>query len=76
VRAVNLGVPAWIDATGTIRARGDSDAMSVMLATPALNDMSPTLYTKVGDIPLLLGLFVYASSAWLMARRRRVAESI
>src|SRR6185503_2583330 len=34
VRAVNLGVPAWIDARGVVRARGSDDRESVMLATP------------------------------------------
>ncbi len=70
VRAVNLGVPAWIDASGTIVRRGRDDAMSVMLAEPALNDAPPTFYTKVGDIPLLLGLSVYALGAWFVSRRR------
>jgi len=71
VRAVNLGVPAWIDAAGRVRQRGSSDAESVMLATPALNDVSPTLYVRAGDIPLWLGLALAIAGALIRTRRRR-----
>ena len=59
VRAVNLGIPAWIDASGTIRKRGNGEATSVMVVEPALVDGPPTLYARVGDWPLIvLLLFV------------------
>lgn len=65
VRAVNLGVPAWIDATGRIRQRGDATRQSILHVAPGLNDESPTLYTKVGDIPLWVGLLLTALAAAL-----------
>lgn len=68
VRAVNLGIPAWIDATGTLRRRGSTDTQSVMLVSPTLNEMSPTLYTKAGDMPLLVFLFALTLAAALRAR--------
>ncbi len=69
VRVVNLGVPAWIDSSGTIRARGSANEMGVLFATPALNDDAPTVYAKVGDWPLLVGLVI--AGAVSIARRRR-----
>jgi apolipoprotein N-acyltransferase len=71
VRAVNLGVPAWIDSSGTIRERGSADAEGVMFVSPALNDMSPTLYSRAGDIPLWLGLALAIADAFYRSRRRR-----
>jgi len=70
VRAVNLGVPAWIDRSGSVRARGSDDEQSVMLVTPSLNDMSPTLYVRAGDIPVWLGLFFAACGGAVRSRRR------
>lgn len=67
VRAVNLGIPAWIDATGTVRRRGSPDKQSVMLVSPTLNEMSPTFYTKAGDMPLLVFLFALTLAAALRA---------
>jgi apolipoprotein N-acyltransferase len=72
VRAVNLGVPAWIDASGAIRARGSADRESVLYVSPALNDMSPTFYVKAGDIPLLLGILIAIGDAFY--RRRRASR--
>ncbi len=71
VRAVNLGVPAWIDASGTVRARGAHDRRDVLRVSPRLaaNDTSPTLYTKVGDVPLWTGLILAAA----IAAARRLA---
>jgi apolipoprotein N-acyltransferase len=71
VRAVNLGVPAWIDAAGVVRARGSDASESVMLATPALNDMSPTLYTRAGDIPVWTLLALAILTGAFHARRSR-----
>jgi apolipoprotein N-acyltransferase len=68
VRVVNLGMPAWIDSTGRVRARGSPDASGVLLVTPGLNDGAQTLYTKAGDSPLLFGLFLAGAIAF--ARRR------
>ena len=68
VRAVNLGVPAWIDATGRIRQRGSDAAESILHVAPALNDESPTLYTKAGDIPVWVGLLLATFAAALRRR--------
>ncbi len=67
VRAVNLGIPAWIDASGTVRERGDAENPSVMVVSPALNDEPPTLYVRLGDWPLLIGLLLLLGDAY---RRR------
>ncbi len=72
VRAVNLGIPAWIDATGTVRRRGSTATQSVMLVSPTLNEMSPTLYTKAGDMPLLVFLSALALVALLRKRRSEI----
>jgi apolipoprotein N-acyltransferase len=76
VRAVNLGVPAFIDASGTVRQRGATDAESVMLVKPALNDMSPTPYVRAGDIPLWLGLLIAIGDALYRSQRRSRASAI
>jgi apolipoprotein N-acyltransferase len=76
VRAVNLGIPTWIDAAGSVRARGSDNAQTVMMATPALNDMSPTLYTRVGDIPIWLGFGLAALGGFARSRRRNRTVSV
>ncbi|MFO0572155.1 MAG: apolipoprotein N-acyltransferase [Polyangiaceae bacterium] len=73
VRAVNLGVPAWIDASGSVRARGATEAESVMFVTPTLSDAPPTFYVRVGDLPLWLGLGLAIADALYRSRRRRAA---
>jgi len=58
VRAVNHGVPAWIDAAGRVRARFDSDSPGAWIVTPTLRAAPPTFYARFGDWPttlLLLG---------------------
>jgi apolipoprotein N-acyltransferase len=70
VRAVNLGVPAWIDATGTVRARGFDDRQSVMIATPSLNDRPPTVYVTAGDFPLWIALSLLALTGFVRSRMR------
>ncbi len=69
VRAVNLGVPAWIDARGVIRKRGSESEVGVMYAEPSLNEKSPTLFTRIGDFPLFGGLTLTALIAWWRRRR-------
>jgi apolipoprotein N-acyltransferase len=75
VRAVNLGVPAWIDATGTIRARGFDDRQSVMVVTASLNDRPPTFYVTAGDIPVWALLSLAALAGFVRSRRRGVQPS-
>jgi apolipoprotein N-acyltransferase len=76
VRAVNLGVPAFIDASGTVLQRGATDAESVMRVSATLNDESPTLYVRVGDIPLWLGILIAMGDALHRSRRRSRASAI
>ena len=59
-----------IDAAGSVRVRGSADQQSVLLTSPALNDMSPTLYVRAGDIPVWLGLTIATLGSILLARRR------
>jgi apolipoprotein N-acyltransferase len=70
VRAVNLGVPAWIDATGTVRARGFDDRQSVMVVAATLNDRPPTFYVTAGDFPLWIALSVLALAGFVRSRLR------
>jgi len=72
VRAVNLGVPAWIDASGAVRVRGAAEAESVMHVTPALSEAGPTVYVRFGDTPLWIALGLAMAEAY---RRRRVSAT-
>lgn len=60
VRAVNLGLPAWIDQTGRVRELGSPSPAGYTLVTPSMNDSPPTYYVRFGDYPLLslLGLLI------------------
>jgi apolipoprotein N-acyltransferase len=75
VRAVNLGVPAWIDSTGTIRARGFDDRQSVMVVAASLNDRPPTFYVRAGDFPLWIALSLAALAGFARSRRRAAQPS-
>ena len=70
VRAVNLGVPAWIDATGSVRARGFDDRQSVMVVAASLNDRQPTPYVRAGDFPLWVTLSLLALAGFMRSRAR------
>lgn len=72
VRAVNLGVPAWIDSSGSVRQRGSADTESVMHVTPALGSGAPTLYVRFGDTPLWIALALSMAEAW---RRKRLSAT-
>jgi apolipoprotein N-acyltransferase len=74
VRAVNLGVTSWVDSAGIVRARGNPDALDVMMTTPALLDTSPTVFDRAGDVPLLLLLLLLAAGA-IAGKRKREASS-
>jgi apolipoprotein N-acyltransferase len=74
VRAVNLGVAAWIDAAGVVRARRSSPTPGWLDAWPALRREPPTLYVRLGDAPMLLALATLAGAgAW--RRRSRPPEA-
>lgn len=72
VRAVNMGVPAWIDATGTVRMRNDYPLDGYISVEASLRDGPPTLYARFGDWTMwgLLGIGI-ATVAW---RRRDFAR--
>ena len=70
VRAVNLGVAAWIDARGVIRAR-QREAGTVLIARPSLRDPRPTFYGRFGDIPVWFALAAASLTSARRARRRR-----
>jgi apolipoprotein N-acyltransferase len=63
VRAVNGGVPSWVDAAGRVRARGPSDFAAVVDTRPALLDGAPTLYARFGDWPWALVALLLANLA-------------
>ncbi len=72
VRAVNRGVPSWVDAAGRVLARGSPDFAAVLLTHPALLSTAPTLYARYGDAPWALASLLLANLAvWREARRRR-----
>ena len=72
VRSVNLGVAAWIDASGTVRAENDSPKPGVLMAEPSLRS-GETIYSRFGDWPMaLLMLCATAGSVW---RRRQSTVS-
>jgi apolipoprotein N-acyltransferase len=70
VRAVNLGVTSWVDASGRVRARYDIAPAGTLLTSPALLSGSPTLYAQAGDAPWLV-LLAGALLVHLNGRRRR-----
>jgi apolipoprotein N-acyltransferase len=70
VRAVNLGVPSWVDATGRVRARGSPEFVGVLPTEPALLDGADTFYARFGDLPwALAGLILANAAIWRLARR-------
>ena len=72
VRAVNLGVPAWIDASGAVRARGSAETEGVMFVEPAIATRGPTVYVRFGDTPLWIAFGLAMVEAW---RRRRLSAT-
>ena len=65
VRAVNLGVPAWIDAAGRVVLRSDDPGPGSLLVEPQLHQGPATLYARLGDWPTIatLGLAAAAVAA-------------
>ncbi len=76
VRAVNLGVTSWIDATGRVRLRYDAVFAGSIQTTPALLE-GKTIFARLGDWSgaLLLGLFSAATWAGMRTKRKRRAAS-
>ena len=70
VRAVNLGVSSWVDATGRVRARGSPGLAAVVTAQPALVQSPETLFARFGDAPWALLALVLANAAVWRASRR------
>jgi apolipoprotein N-acyltransferase len=75
VRAVNLGIPSWFDATGRLRARGSPDFAGILYTEPALLNGPETFYARFGDLPwVLLGLVLANAAVWRAARRDAIGE--
>lgn len=70
VRAVNMGIPAWIDATGTVRLRNDYPLDGYISVEASLRDGGSTLYARLGDWTMwgLLGIGI--GLAWWRGRER------
>jgi apolipoprotein N-acyltransferase len=75
VRAVNLGVASWIDASGRARARYDGAEPGVLMATPAVREGEPTLYARLGDAPAALLLSLGCAASARRSRRRPARAS-
>jgi apolipoprotein N-acyltransferase len=73
VRAVNLGVPAWIDATGRVRMRNDSTEPGYILAEPTLRSEPRTIYARFGDLPAIV--LLAGATVWFARRRDEDAEA-
>ncbi|WP_437886348.1 apolipoprotein N-acyltransferase [Sorangium sp. So ce307] len=69
VRAVNLGVTSWIDASGVVRSRSEGAAPEITFASPTIRDAPLTPYTRLGDAPLAALLVLAAVACALRARR-------
>jgi apolipoprotein N-acyltransferase len=70
IRAVNFGPTTWVDAAGIVRARYDSDAPGVLVATPALLEGDLTLFDRLGDLPTEIALALVAIFGTVRGRRR------
>jgi len=70
VRAVNGGVPSWVDATGRVRARTATAEPNVLLVTPALRQGGPSWFVRFGEAPLWLLLTALIGAAALRRKAR------
>ena len=70
VRAVNMGVPAWIDATGTVRMRNDYPLDGYISVEASLREGGPTPYARFGDGTMWGVLGIGIALAWRRAKRR------
>lgn len=71
VRAVNSGVTSWVDAAGVVRARDDRNEPFVLMADPAVDDGSLTLFARFGDWPSIVALALGAGAFGARHRRLR-----
>jgi apolipoprotein N-acyltransferase len=69
VRAVNLGVTSWVDATGTVRTRYGDQGPKAVIATPTLHSHPPTIYARLGDKPAFITFAVLAFVFFVRSRR-------
>lgn len=78
VRATEAGVSAWIDATGSVRARTSRGGPNTLLTSPSAR-AERTPYTAWGDAPLVAlgaGALLWAEALlWRGARRMRRARA-
>ena len=74
VRAVNLGVMTWVDATGTVRARWAESRAQTLIVTPAIDDGSATFFVRFGDWPTLFAMAGLAAWFWRRGRTREISR--
>lgn len=73
LRTANTGVSAVIDARGEVRAflpLGEAGALDVQLPPP----LPPTVYARMGDLPVLLAVLLVTGGTVLRARRRSALQ--
>jgi apolipoprotein N-acyltransferase len=70
IRAVNMGVTSWVDASGRVRARYDIAPPGTMMTEPALVSSGLTVYAQAGDAPWVI-LVTVGLGVHLMGRRKR-----
>ncbi len=71
VRAVNMGVTSWVDASGAVRGVYDRREAGTLLASPAIRAPNKTLYARAGDVPAWLALAAITIGLAIRARRPR-----
>jgi apolipoprotein N-acyltransferase len=74
VRAVNLGVMSWVDATGAVRARWAESRAHAIVVTPAIDDGAATFFVRFGDAPALILMIGLAAFFWRRGRTRDVSS--
>ena len=72
VRAVNRGATSFVDAAGRIRSVRQPGHAGYLEANPALMEGAPTVFTRVGDWPLIL-LSIGATLFFALRKPKTVA---
>lgn len=62
VRAANTGISGVVDGLGRVRAFSQINEQAV-IDSPLPQELGPTIYSKIGDLPALIGLFLIMLAA-------------